>query len=58
MLTNDITKICKEHSEMRKLIRHIQDALDTAETGEALVEVARNAHKAELELASFSTGAK
>jgi hypothetical protein len=32
-------------------IKHIADALVTEETGEALIEVARNAHKAELELA-------
>lgn len=35
-----------------ELIKRIQDALGTAETGYALVEVARNAHKAEMELAS------
>lgn len=35
-----------------ELIKRIQDALGTAETGEALIEVARNAHRAELELAS------
>ena len=33
------------------LIKHIQDALGTAEQGDALVEVARNAHRAEQELA-------
>lgn len=33
--------------------RLIADALGTEETGEALVEVARNAHKAEQELASY-----
>jgi hypothetical protein len=36
-----------------KLIKSIQDALGTAETGEALVEVARNAHRAEQELAAI-----
>lgn len=36
----------------QELIKRIQDALGTAETGEALIEVARNAHRAELELAS------
>lgn len=30
-----------------ELIRRIQDALGTAETGDALIEVARNAHRAE-----------
>lgn len=34
-----------------ELIQAIKHALDTAENGEALVEVARNAHLAELELA-------
>jgi ribosomal protein L7/L12 len=33
-------------------LHRIADALGTAETGEALVEVARNAHRAEQELAS------
>lgn len=32
-------------------IKRIQDALGTAEEGEALIEVVRNAHKAEQELA-------
>jgi hypothetical protein len=35
-----------------ELIKLIQDALGTEETGEALIEVARNAHRAEMELAS------
>jgi len=35
----------KELDEMRLLIIAIQDALGTTETGDALVEVARNAHK-------------
>jgi hypothetical protein len=35
-----------------ELIKRIQDALGTGETGEALIEVARNAHRAEMELAS------
>lgn len=35
------------------LIESVQGALGTEETGEALIEVARNAHKAELELASL-----
>ncbi len=34
-----------------ELIRSIQDALGTAETGDALVEVARNAHRAEQQFA-------
>lgn len=33
------------------LLRCIADALGTAESGDALVEVARNAHRAELDLA-------
>lgn len=36
-----------------QLINNIQDALGTAETGEALVEVARNAHRAEQRLAQI-----
>lgn len=39
-----------------ELIKRIQDALGTEETGEALIEVARNAHRAELELASTYEG--
>ena len=35
-----------------ELIKAIQDALGTSENGEALIEVARNAHRAEMELAS------
>lgn len=38
---------------LRDFIKRIQDALDTQETGEALIEVVRNAHKCELELASY-----
>jgi hypothetical protein len=36
-----------------EFVKSIQDALGTEEEGEALVEVARNAHKAEMELASI-----
>lgn len=36
-----------------RLIQQIKDALGTAEDGEALVEVARNAHRAEQELAAL-----
>ena len=36
-----------------ELLASIQDALGTAEEGEALVGVARNAHRAEQELASL-----
>ena len=36
------------------LIKKIQDALATAETGDALIEVARNANRAEQELASYT----
>ena len=38
---------------MVDLVKSIQDALGTAETGEALVEVARNACRAEQELAAI-----
>lgn len=41
-----------ELAVLRDFIKRIQDALGTEETGEALIEVARNAHKAEMELAS------
>lgn len=37
----------------KQLIMHIQAALNTEETGAALIEVARNAHRAELELAAI-----
>jgi hypothetical protein len=43
----------QKQTEEQKLIKRIQDALGTAETGEALIEVARNAHKCEMELASM-----
>lgn len=39
-------------AEARRLLRDIGDALGTAETGAALVEVARNAHHAEQKLAN------
>lgn len=35
------------------MVSRIQDALMTAEEGDALVEVARNAHRAEMELANM-----
>ena len=35
------------------LIKAIKDALGTEEDGFALIEVARNAHKAELKLSTF-----
>lgn len=38
---------------LHDFIKRIQDALGTEETGEALIEVARNAHRCELELASY-----
>ena len=34
-------------------LKRVQDALDTDETGDALVEVARNAHRAELQQKPF-----
>jgi hypothetical protein len=36
-----------------ELLYSIQNALGTEETGDALVEVARNAHRAEQELAAL-----
>jgi hypothetical protein len=33
-----------------ELIKRIQDALGTADTGEALIEVARNAYRAKIEI--------
>lgn len=42
-----------EVAVLRDFIKRIQDALGTEETGEALIEVARNAHRCELELASY-----
>jgi hypothetical protein len=38
--------------ETLALLRSIQSALATDETGEGLVEVARNSHRAEMELAA------
>jgi hypothetical protein len=35
------------------MIKHIKEALATDEHGEALIEVARNAHKAEQELTAW-----
>lgn len=50
----------KEHVEfwktrverLEQLVQNIQDALGTAERGQALVEVARNAHRAEQKMAA------
>jgi hypothetical protein len=39
-------------TETQSFIKRIQDALGTAEEGDALVEVAQNAHHAEMELAA------
>lgn len=39
--------------KLEELVRSIQGALNTEETGEALIEVARNACRAEQELASL-----
>jgi hypothetical protein len=39
-------------TETQGFIKRIQDALGTAEEGDALVEVALNAHLAEMELAA------
>lgn len=47
----DITYLADKIAAL--IIKPIQDALDTEENGDALVEVARNAHRAEMELASF-----
>jgi hypothetical protein len=39
--------------ERAELLRRVQDALGTAETGDGLVQVARDAHAAERELAAL-----
>jgi hypothetical protein len=44
--------MAKEVVALVALIDRIKAALDTEENGEALVEVARNAHRAEMKLAS------
>jgi len=44
--------MAKEVQALVALIDRIKAALGTEENGEALVEVARNAHRAEMELAS------
>lgn len=41
--------------ELQALVKHLQDALGTGETGSDLVEVARNAAAAERELAALDT---
>lgn len=43
----------QERDELQALVKSIQDALGTEECGEALVEVARNAHRAEQKLAAI-----
>jgi hypothetical protein len=45
-------------NESAELIQRIKDALGTAEDGEALVEVALNAHAAEMELAGIKRRAE
>jgi len=54
MDTNLIAAIsmAKEILALVELIDRIKAALGTEENGDALVEVARNAHRAEMELAS------
>lgn len=46
--------MAKEVEALVKLIQQIKDALGTDENGAALIEVARNAHRAEMELASLT----
>jgi len=38
----------KRISELEALVKSIQEALNTQETGEELIEVVRNAHKCEI----------
>lgn len=40
------------YKALLQLVKDVQDALGTAEEDAALVEVARNAHRSEMELAS------
>lgn len=47
---NAAISMAKEVQALVTLIQRIKDALGTEENGEALVEVARNAHRAEMEL--------
>lgn len=44
--------MAKEVLAMVEFVDRIKAALGTEEAGEALIEVARNAHKAEMQLAS------
>lgn len=41
------------HLNLFHMVQKIKDALGTAEDGDALIEVARNAHRAEMEWAAF-----
>lgn len=50
---NLIDKYRQERKEAAELIQRIKDALGTEENDEALIEVARNAHRAEMELATI-----
>jgi hypothetical protein len=45
--------MAEEIIALTELIDKIKSALGTEENGDALIEVARNAHKAEMELASY-----
>jgi len=49
----DTIDLMNEVASLKELVKRIQDVLGTAEIGEALIEVARNAHRAELELAFY-----
>lgn len=49
----EVLRRLNELEGCKKLIKHIQDALGTEETGVNLIIVARNAHNAEMELAAI-----
>lgn len=50
--TIDLDKLWEIINNYSLLINKIQSALGTNECGDNLIEVARNAHRAEMELAS------
>jgi len=52
-MQDDYPFIWSRRRQDRALVEQIKAALGTQENGEALIEVVRNAHKAELKLAKY-----
>lgn len=55
---NVIAMMREDLLSQSRYIQHLADALGTAEAGDALIEVARNAHAAEIELAAKELSAE